>query len=743
MSQPASNLSDTSIKPIGRRAPDWSLVAAFLLLAAMLSPLLVGRIYLLNDLGEFHLPLRAFYAEQLARREPFLWSPQLFCGYYVAGEGQAGMFHPWHWLLYSAFPLSLAFAVEVIGSYPFMFAGMYLLLCRRLQRRDAATFGSLLLTFSSFNLMHFIHVNAIAVVAHVPWLLLALDVMMLDADRQHVAIGQLGVALLTGSQLLLGYPQYVWFSLLAETAYLCYLAMDRADLTQRHGIARRPAVQTGIRWALAKTAGALLGAVQILPTFDVLNESVRQSVDAAYTSWGSLHPLNLLQLVAPYLYITHVFGRNTYELGMYLGAVPLMLLVWVWIERRRLRGMRRLAAACALFGAIALWLALGKYGGIYGLQRWLPIVGGFRCPCRYLVLFDFCAAVLCAVGLTLLLCRQERQHKMPWRQLAPLAIPAAASVAAACLPWLFPSLPFFGSPRAVWLGPILIGAAGLLVALAARGARWAVPALILFAAFDLGVYGLSYTVLRDTENIYRFISRLPVPQQRPEGRVLMNPEPVGERGVHFGNAILLAGWSRADGYCGLEPARRLDYRQLPALRVAGVRWVMRNELTSKLPGLIDQGDWMQVPDPLPRVRLLTHTRQSHDPARDLATTPVHTTALTESPVRLPSGPPGIATLYCDRPGWLEVWVNAPTPQLLAVSERYHAGWHAQVDGHPRPVLRVNGDFMGCVVLPGERRVQLTFRPDSLRYGMVVSLLGLALVAILLLPSALRHHLNRP
>jgi hypothetical protein len=31
------------------------------------------------------------------------------------------------------------------------------------------------------------------------------------------------IALLTGSQLLLGYPQYVWFSLLAEVCYTAFL----------------------------------------------------------------------------------------------------------------------------------------------------------------------------------------------------------------------------------------------------------------------------------------------------------------------------------------------------------------------------------------------------------------------------------------------------------------------------------------------------------------------------------------
>ena len=47
----------------------------------------------------------------------------------------------------------------------------------------------------------------------------------------------------------------------------------------------------------------------------------------------------------------------------------------------------------------------------------------------------------------------------------------------------------------------------------------------------------------------------------------------GQNGLRVGNRILLAGWKRADGYAGLEPAKRLDYRQLAALQTAGVGWI--------------------------------------------------------------------------------------------------------------------------------------------------------------------------
>jgi hypothetical protein len=707
------------------------------LLALMASPVLIGRIYVFNDLGDFHLPLRAWYAERLGLQEPFLWTPKLFCGYYLAGEGQVGMFHPFHLLIYSTLPLMLAFAVETLASYPFAFVGTYYLLRRRLHQRNAALFGAMLFTFCSFNMLHFVHVNAVAVAAHIPWLLWTLDVLLTDADRRRVLAAQVGMALLIASQLLLGYPQYVWFSLLAEAGYLAFLLRERAHAAEGESLPRAVLVRRGVRLALAGLTGLLLGGIQILPTLDVLRDSTRCGVSSEFTEWGSLHPLNLLQWVAPYLFNTRVFGRNTQELGIYLGAVPLVLVLWSLAQPKESRRLRRLYWSTFAFAALMLWLALGKYGLIYRLQRLLPGVGGFRCPCRYSLLFQFAVAVLAAVAFLLLVRRQERNEKAAWSELKLLALPAVISLATVISPWLFPAWPYFSSLQALWFSPLLMGTAAVLVGFAARGARWALTAMILLTAADLGLYGLKHSVLRDAENIHVYINQANAPQNRPEGRVLMNPEPVGERGMHYGNAMLLAGWSRADGYTGLEASRRLDYRQLAALRAAGVHWVLKNERTASLTGLTPQGDWLLVPDPRPRIYLVSRAHASRDPARDITQIPLETTALVDVPLQLPAGSPGIATLYDDRPGRLRIWADCPSRQLLVVSERYHPGWQAELDGQPCALLRVNGDFMGCAVPPGKHRVALAFHPRSFRNGVLVTAVGLVLLSIALVELARR------
>jgi hypothetical protein len=346
------------------------------------------------------------------------------------------------------------------------------------------------------------------------------------------------------------------------------------------------------------------------------------------------------------------------------------------------------------------------------------------------VLVSLAAAVLAAVAMAVLLRDRKRGRPTPWRQLLPLWTVAGASGAVALVGLALQGRSFIAPPALVLAGPLLVGAAAVLVALGARGARWAPVAMVLFAAADLGVYGLSYAAWPHTERPDEFLARQHVPPDVARGRVLVNLMRFDEEGLRCGNELTLAGWHRADGYAGLEPARLLDYAQLAALRAAGVRWVRQGPRAAEIEGLIRHGHrWLEVPQPLGRFRLVTRAEPSADPARDLPRSDVARTALVPYPLALPRGEPGLATPIEDRPGEIRVHTSCPTGQLLVVAESYHPGWEARVDGRPQTVWRTNGDFLGCTVPAGEHDVEFQFRPASLLAGKTVSCVGLALVLV--------------
>jgi hypothetical protein len=818
MSQRVGETVELPADRTSRNLAAWSMLTGLLLLAALAGPFFAGWIYTADDLGAFHLPIRAFYADRLANGQPYDWMPQLFSGFYLTGEGQAGMYHPLHLLLYRFLSLRAALGWEYLLPYPLMMLGTWLLLRRRLGRSDAAMFGGLLFTFSSFNLLHFVHPNAIAVIAHIPWLLWAIDIALVDSRRRRVALATALVALLTGSQLLLGYPQFVWFSLVAEFCYVVFLqtahkyaARTGCDLCRTCNECIGCTAQIWPRVVIAKGIGLLMGGIQLLPTLDAWLHSARLSADAGFTFWGSLHPLNLLQLVAPYMFAGRVIGDSPHEFGLYVGAVPLVLTVWAVARQRELGSLKPAAWTALGLALLMLLLSFGRYGFLYQITAWLPVLRSFRFPCRYLVLFQFAVAILASIGFVLLIrqsgeARQQRARGLSyverrpwlrlWRDFEPLWCLLGFSAGVAVVGLTLSHEAYIASVPAILTGPVLLAAAAVLVALAVRGYSAALVGLILLAGLDLGWYGLSYSVYQHVDTavggdssrrlcdgpcgnrrqespptiarLEEYAASAHTPPGNTNGRVVASLFRVDQPGLRTGDLMTLSGWRRADGYAGLEPRQQLDYRLLPSLRVAGVRWVQRNPSTIDIAGLKPCGDlWLEVPDPLPRLRLVTRVQTSNDPAADIARICPDNVALSEVPLVLPAAggtgsasgtsggtgsasasggtgtasasggtgsASGTAVLTAERPGQLDIEVDCPAPQLLVVAESYHRGWRATVDGQSQEVSRINGDFMGCVVGPGKHRVVLSFQPGSLRRGRLTSCIGLAMFSVCFLGS---------
>src|SRR4029077_15039290 len=92
-------------------------VCSAALFVPLFIPLATGRVFTLDDLGAYHIPMRYLYAAALHRGETLLCTPAVFAGDYVFGEGQVGMAHPWHLLLYRFLPLGDAYTIEILTSY--------------------------------------------------------------------------------------------------------------------------------------------------------------------------------------------------------------------------------------------------------------------------------------------------------------------------------------------------------------------------------------------------------------------------------------------------------------------------------------------------------------------------------------------------------------------------------------------------------------------------------------------------
>ena len=392
-------------------------------------------------------------------------------------------------------------------------------------------------------------------------------------------------------------------------------------------------------------------------------------------------------------------------------------------------------AGAAAFGL--LW-SFGQFGPLGWLEQHLPLANQFRLPCRAIVIFQLGVAVLAALGLANLLRidpsrnrSSEAAHGRRRVWLLPLAAVAVAIIARAVWPQFTAAWPL------ILIGPALFVIGIGFINLAFSGKRWALSALVIFTAGDLAAYGMSESILHRTQRLSEFIEQTETPPGRAQFRVAMDlasssESAPGQNGLRVGNRLLLTGWKRADGYAGLEPAKRLDYRQLAALQTAGVGWISDHAAKNLvenhgLPNGSTEG-WMPIENPSTRVRLATNAVISNHPAIDI----VHikdNAALVDEPLNVPSGPPGVATIVTDRPGNLVVETHCTAAQLLVTNESFYPGWKALLDGDETKLIRVNGDFMGVLAPAGRHEIRLEFRPESLQIGRLLSCFGLGLLVV--------------
>ena len=653
------------------------------LLAPLLYPLLTARVFVHTDLHWFHLPTRLLYQQALASGDTVLWTPSILSGFYIHGEGQVGLFHPFHQLLYRVLPLGIAFNLELIANYLMAFGGMFFFMRRLRFGRACALFAGMLFAFSGFNLLHHQHVNMVAVVAHMPWLLAAADVLLVDDRRRVQALAFAAIALIVGSELLIGFPQGVWWNAIAFAVFGAFRARETGRWRQL-----APCVAAAV-------VGVLLGGIQLLPTLDVASQSTRVGRSAAFALTYSLPPSGVIQLWSPYFFRGGAPGGEGrfHEYGLYSGAILVVALAWVWVRRDALPHRRGLIAAATVLGALAFLLALGPYGGIGVVLAHLPVFQSLRAPARHIVLVQFALVILATVTVDDLLAIAERRGKaLSGLAATAIWIPAALGVVTTIalnsrlLP--FGKHTFEGVARAA-PGAALVAAVTLLVYLAGRRVAWALPAVIVVTTLDLAMWGMLFVYSDPPRRIEELATSAPLAPSEPAESYAF----ATRYSPYFSNVLILRGYRLTSGYAGLYPASRHPLEGESVRGLAGTRWLFP-----------PSGVRRAFDGEVERVRLVDEQGQ---PA------------------------PGSARMAVDRPGQLIADIEAPQRRIVAFTERFHAGWSATADGTPLETVRVEGDFLGCVVDAGVHRVTLRFMPRSFVYGSVLSAIGIAVLAAVL------------
>jgi hypothetical protein len=709
----------------------------------LLGPALAqGLLIAPSDGGSHYLPLYMLAARAWESGGLPAWNPYSFSGAPLLALGQAGVFYPPNLLMvvlptFVGYDLLLIFHLFIAGLGAFLLA---LRLCRNPFGAAAAGVG---FGVSGFWFGHLAHTSLEASAAWLPWTLLGFELL-----RERVSAPRL---LLAGSALALGLQaghfQMVAITLMALGVYALALA----------AIGRSGRGRSLLLAGVVVGLGLCLGAVQLLPTASVLDETARATYSYDQATSFSFNWSHLALLLFPYLFgnptghmpFTAPYGGewNLTELAGYPGLALLVL------AAAGLGAVRRdpRAAALAATGVVALVAALGASTPVGRLIYALPVYGHFRDWARYVVIVDLVVALLAAYGVAALRDRSDGVRRAAG--LRGCALAGAVVLAALVLPRLGPiadrAAPGYTGTLAVALPTVAAVVAGGCCLLARRRPGAAVVVVLLLLCVDPVLSFAGFFEWRSPTPFAK-AQRLYSPSEPPEwgwppnapggidrylslkrGSVnIYNVRHI--RSANGNDSLAPRGYLEATGMNDLGKIKNLEAVRPPShvldlLRVSVVVSARSDRFKpdgdrgrhDHRPGL-PEAFVVGAAREMPRAAVLDHLHghRPFDPGR---------LALIESPCsgwcpRLDS--PGSAGRVT-RTRWgtdtVGVDVDARRAGLLVISQAWFPGWRGEVDGKPSPVVRTDGLVTGVPVAPGRHRVELRYRPPGFRVGMVISL----------------------
>ncbi len=432
------------------------------------------------------LPLRATAAQFVRDGHLPIWNPYYYGGMPLFAAAQGGLLFPLNWF-FLFFPAQAAANISTLGAYALAGVGMFLYA----RRGGASVWGALVSGFvwqwGGFLVAHLGHTNVVHAAALLPWVLRAIDRYADTRRRADAAL----VAVLVALQIFAGHQQTSVYSLMLAAAYAIF-----------HGVRAKQAERRSYLVALSMLMlGVILAAVQILPTFELMRNSLRAEATYDFFSSYSLPPVFLLTYFAPYVvgggdgtfFGALYLGPPSYaEYIGYVGVGALTLaLVAPFVRRDALTNF------WAVVALVALALALGGFWpfDLYRVVYYVPVLNLFRAPARHVMEVDFALAVLAGRAVTTLESpsRRARTAALTLFASAVVFIFVCLSVTA-----LRPAVFHLGHPvlrisflRAPELFiPVLIaGLSGWSLWRFARGRRASSYLLLLVLAADLCLWG--------------------------------------------------------------------------------------------------------------------------------------------------------------------------------------------------------------------------------------------------------------
>ncbi len=740
-----------------------------LLYCIFFSPVLFsGRILAISDSLALYLP--SFLSPVS------LWEPDLQAGFPVAADLQNATWYP----IARLFALFGFWNGFVISAYVLLSCFSYAYTYFLTKSWVGAAVSGIVAGMCGFSMAHLCHPIILHGMIWIPLVLLSIEKLKIESHRIWFVIGAFAIAF----SLLAGHPQIPAYGLIVSGVYVLTLAL----FSSNHPI-RFLAICAGMF-----IAGLSLTAIQLVPLFELVSESIRERPTFRFFQSIPLRPLNLTAFIFPGLFGTpdtsfyyRYFGQmNFIERTFYPGLVT-ALLSFVGLQRRK---ENRFVWFWVVVFFVSLFMALGDTLPLARLMFLVPGINSFRVPARHVYEMNLALILLSGIGAAAI---HQRHTNFKVMIQAVISTGIIFLIAAAAV-WLnsarlhrmslrnvgadFTLAPWANAAIAI---PIILFfvASSVLIFYVRKPSTFRASVMIAVLIIDLASIGFFCEWKLSPEKI---VLSLPetlkgLPEKLNKTHQRFMPVRGVWSNVDEGKPNLTRLWSipSGSGYGSLVLKRVNELLSMPgegnlqddwmatpnkSLDLMAVRYVSarvdqndknKDQMGSRWRLLREFGSSVIIENQraMPRAWLVPKVIQaSREQVRNSIITSTlpgkikfrpDEIALVEEKFAFdgPKDPAAKVRIMEIAKSSMEIQVVTANPAFLVVSDVYYPGWTAKINNKLTQIYRTNYLFRGVLVPAGSSTVQMEYRPTSFRLGLLItsaSFLLLIFVVIIKIPG---------
>lgn len=668
-----------------------------------------------NPVWYTDFPARMLYSEALRRNTLPFWTDLIGGGYPLFAEGSLGTLNLLNLILFRCLPVIWAMNVSYVLWFTLGMLGMWFF--QRLQgiRNIPALTGAGAYAFSGLLVTHMTHPSSFSALAMLPVVLAGFQA----ASRSGGLWRFLAAALLLSQQLFLGD-----FGLSLITILILCIVTSCQPF-------RRPAVAAA---AAAVVLALVLSAAQILPYAELYGVSQnRLSFTKKSAFFINYPPAMLLTFFSPFLFGspqngTFANGGNPgnlfWENSGYIGLLPLFLALFGMVFRFRWRDHKAYYVLLAFFGLVML----GRNSPFY-LILTVPPFSLFSNSSAYLTGFVFAVSVFSAVGM----------EKAGTAIAVVRKRPVMAGLFLISLTDVF--LAWYGYHTVINVGTYLKEPPSLRFLdhdariFSFKADERNFREYGLHGAGDTGLFVASRNELSPN---YQAVWKKSSPLMRA------SLFPIRQAYVQ----TLLT-----DQFDAATDSARLIPEEVYLLKAKGVSGIVSSiplknpEFSTRMPaGNTEPGAVNIYGNPSARPKyFLSSDYYPYATYEEFLTMAARESTLSGLLVENDRLPPAVhasvrsgITVDEDAETRKRLTVRTEKPAVLAAAVSYYPGWQAAVDGRTVPIFPADLSDLAVWIPEGTHRLSLEYRPGSIRYGFLISLLAHGILILAVIAQLVRN-----